>query len=120
MVDATQFTQLFQNLIGNALKFRRPDQPPVVQVQAHASEDGWIFTVTDNGIGIEPEYHDRVFVIFQRLHTRDHYAGNGIGLALCRKIVEGRGGTIWLSQPAAGGTAVQFSVPHRAGDTRPT
>ena len=119
MVDATQFTQLFQNLIGNALKFRRPDQPPVVQVQAHASEDGWIFTVTDNGIGIEPEYHDRVFVIFQRLHTRDHYAGNGIGLALCRKIVEGRGGTIWLSQPAAGGTAVQFSVPHRSGDTRP-
>ncbi|WP_291430717.1 ATP-binding protein [Deinococcus sp.] len=119
MVDATQFTQLFQNLIGNALKFRRPDHPPVVQVQAHATQDGWTFTVTDNGIGIEPKYHDRVFVIFQRLHTREHYTGNGIGLALCRKIVEGRGGTIWLSQPEAGGTAVQFSVPYRPGDTRP-
>ncbi|GGS21924.1 ATP-binding protein [Deinococcus knuensis] len=118
MVDATQFTQLFQNLIGNALKFRRPDRPPTVQVQAQPGADSWTFTVTDNGIGIDPEYHERVFVIFQRLHTRDHYAGNGIGLALCRKIVEGRGGTIWLSETDGGGTTVQFSVPHRQGDAR--
>ncbi|GAA5448071.1 adaptive-response sensory-kinase SasA [Deinococcus depolymerans] len=116
MVDPTQFTQLFQNLIGNALKFRRPGTPPRVQLSAQPHPDGWQFTVSDNGIGIDPAYFERVFVIFQRLHTRDHYQGNGIGLALCRKIVEGRGGTIWLAGNPAGGTDVHFTVPQRPGE----
>lgn len=119
MVDPTQFTQLLQHLIGNALKFRREGTPPRVHLSAQPHPDGWQFTVSDNGIGIDPAYFERVFVIFQRLHTRDHYQGNGIGLALCRKIVEGRGGTIWLAGNAQGGTDVHFTVPFQSGDTAP-
>lgn len=119
MVDPTQFTQLLQHLIGNALKFRRDGAPPRVHLSARPHPDGWQFTVSDNGIGIDPAYFERVFVIFQRLHTRDHYQGNGIGLALCRKIVEGRGGTIWLAGNAQGGTDVHFTVPFQSGDTAP-
>ena len=119
MVDPTQFTQLLQHLIGNSLKFRREGTPPQVHLRAQPHPDGWQFTVSDNGIGIDPAYFERVFVIFQRLHTRDHYQGNGIGLALCRKIVEGRGGTIWLAGNAQGGTDVHFTVPFQSGDTAP-
>ena len=115
-VDPTQFTQLLQHLIGNSLKFRREGTPPQVHLRAQPHPDGWQFTVSDNGIGIDPAYSERVFVIFQRLHTRDHYQGNGIGLALCRKIVEGRGGTIWITGNAQGGTDVHFTVPFQSGD----
>src|SRR5690606_4647493 len=96
--DATQLHQLFLNLIGNAVKFRRPDVPPVLRIEAAPTEvagrPGWRVTVADNGIGIEPQYADRVFQVFQRLHTREEYEGTGIGLAICKKIVERHGGEI--------------------------
>jgi PAS domain S-box-containing protein len=101
--DATQLAQLFQNLIGNALKYCK--QKPEIHVGAGRKEDEWLFFVRDNGIGIEPEYFDRVFQMFQRLHTRNEYSGTGIGLAICRKIVERHGGKIWIeSQPGRGST----------------
>ncbi len=97
--DVTQLTQLFQNLIGNAIKYRNECKPEV-QVGATPVEDRWVFSVQDNGIGIEPQYFDRIFQMFQRLHTRKQYTGTGIGLAICRKIVERHGGRIWVeSQP---------------------
>jgi PAS domain S-box-containing protein len=102
--DASQMEQLFQNLIGNALKFRGGSQPQI-HVESKKQEDGWLFSVQDNGIGIDPQYADRIFVIFQRLHTRDEYPGTGIGLAICRRIVERHDGRIWLdSEPGRGST----------------
>ncbi|HVT35998.1 MAG TPA: ATP-binding protein, partial [Nevskiaceae bacterium] len=92
--DAAQLAQLLQNLVSNALKFRAPDRAPRVHVGAQRQEHGWLLTVRDNGIGIEPRYAGRVFGLFQRLHTRDLYPGSGIGLAICKKIVESHGGTI--------------------------
>lgn len=104
MGDPTQLLQLFQNLIGNALKFRG-EAPPQVRIEAEPVEGHWRFTVRDNGIGIAPEYHQRIFVLFQRLHGRTEYPGTGIGLAICKKIVERHGGTIGVaSEPGAGAT----------------
>ncbi len=102
--------QLFENLVGNALKFRGRE-PPRVEVSA-AREDGeWQFTVADNGIGIEPQYADRIFAVFQRLHSRDEYPGTGIGLAICKKIVETHGGKIWLSSQPGQGTRFCWTIP---------
>lgn len=110
--DRVQLRQLFQNLIENALKYRSA-APPEVAI-AVAQEGGrWHFTVRDNGIGIAPEYADRIFVIFQRLHTQAEYPGTGIGLALCKKIVERHGGRIWLEAQAGGGTTFHFTLPLR-------
>ena len=108
--DATQFTQLWQNLVGNALKFRGEEAP---QVWIEAQRDGamWRFIVRDNGIGIDPKYAARIFVIFQRLHTRSKYAGTGIGLAICKKIVERHGGQIWMDTPPQSGTSFVFTIP---------
>jgi two-component system, sensor histidine kinase and response regulator len=104
MGDPTQLLQLFQNLIGNALKFRR-DEPVRVNIEAEPGDTHWRFNVSDNGIGIAAEYHERIFVLFQRLHGRGDYPGTGIGLAICKKIVERHGGTISVeSQPGAGST----------------
>jgi PAS domain S-box-containing protein len=109
--DVVQIGQLLQNLIGNALKFHRPGVPPHVHVGARREGGAWVFRVADNGIGIEPEFRDRIFEIFQRLHSRDEYPGTGIGLAICRKIVERHGGRIWVESEPGGGTAFCFTLP---------
>jgi light-regulated signal transduction histidine kinase (bacteriophytochrome) len=104
-------TTLFVNLIGNSLKFRRPDVPPVIRVTAQPDGKQWRITVRDNGIGIETEFADKVFVIFQRLHARDAYEGTGIGLAIVKKIVEYHGGRIWLDLDVPEGTSINFTLP---------
>jgi signal transduction histidine kinase len=111
--DRGLLLQLFTNLLGNGLKFHREGVPPVVKVDAELVDDSWEITVTDNGIGIEPEYAEKIFVIFQRLHGRDRYTGTGIGLALAKKIVEFHGGRIGLAEPPAGepGAAIRLSLP---------
>ncbi|TMQ99989.1 HAMP domain-containing protein [Actinomadura soli] len=113
--DRTQLIQLFQNLLGNAIKFRRADEPPRITVDARRAGDEWEFRCADNGIGIEARHADRIFLIFQRLHPRDRYSGTGIGLALCKKIVEYHGGRIWLDTDAPGptGTTFHWTLPTR-------
>ncbi len=112
--DPVQLTQLFQNLIGNAVKYRN-ERRPQIHVAAEERENEWVFSVRDNGIGIDPQFKDRIFVIFQRLHTRCEYPGTGIGLALCQRIVERHSGRIWVeSQPGTGSTFF-FSLPSMAG-----
>jgi light-regulated signal transduction histidine kinase (bacteriophytochrome) len=112
--NPTLLAQVLQNLVGNAVKFRRPDTPPRIEVRAWREDDEWHFRCSDNGIGIEPRYAERVFVIFQRLHAKDAYDGTGIGLAMCRKIIEHHGGRIWLDaegdDPAVG-TTVRWTLP---------
>jgi light-regulated signal transduction histidine kinase (bacteriophytochrome) len=109
--DPTLLTMLWQNLIGNAVKFRRADQPPHIVIECKQRAGEWFVTVTDNGIGIDKEYVDKVFVIFQRLHGRDRYSGTGLGLALCKKIVEHHGGTIRIDASYDGGTRFEFTLP---------
>ena len=110
MADKTQIMQLFQNLIGNAIKFRS-EQAPEIQINAERLEDEWLFSVKDNGIGIEPQFSKRIFVIFQRLHTRDEYPGTGMGLAICKKIVECHRGKIWLESELGEGATFYFTLP---------
>ncbi|HYE04779.1 MAG TPA: ATP-binding protein [Planctomycetota bacterium] len=105
-----QLVQLFQNLIGNALKFRG-EVPPVVEITAERGEGEWILHVRDNGIGIAPEYHQRIFEVFQRLHARGEYAGTGIGLAICKKIVERIGGRIWVTSASGAGATFSLAIP---------
>ncbi|MGH3645426.1 MAG: sensor histidine kinase [Mycobacterium sp.] len=111
--DPTLLAMLWQNLIGNAMKFRREDRAPQIVIECEPGTDdtGWLFTLSDNGIGIAPEFVDKVFVIFQRLHGRDAYGGTGIGLALCKKIVEHHGGAIWIDTSYTEGTRFRFTLP---------
>jgi PAS domain S-box-containing protein len=109
--DATQLGQLLRNLLDNAVKFRRPDVPPRVRVEAAPDGESWVFRVSDNGLGIEPRYFERIFVIFQRLHLQEEYPGTGIGLAVCRRIVERHGGRIWVESEAGVGSTFCFALP---------
>ena len=109
-VDVVQFGQLLQNLLSNAVKFRGDDRP-AVHVGTRRDDAEWIFEVRDNGIGIDPGLRDRIFAVFQRLHTRDEYPGTGIGLAIAQKIVERHGGRIWVDSEPGTGTTFSFSIP---------
>ena len=111
VADATQLGQIFQNLIGNAVKFRAEGRTPEIRVAAQRGTAEWTFSVGDNGIGIEPQYYERVFRVFQRLHTRTRYPGTGIGLAICKKIVERHGGRIWIESRPEQGTTFFFTLP---------
>jgi len=110
LADSTQLMQVFQNLIGNALKFRR-QVPPAIHISAQRLEEAWLFAVQDNGIGIDPQFFERIFIIFQRLHTRDEYTGTGMGLAICKKIIEGHRGQIWLESEPGQGSTFFFTIP---------
>ncbi|MEH2408836.1 GAF domain-containing protein [Nostoc sp.] len=128
MADTTQLTQVFQNLIANAIKFCRHQQPQVhigvargganpdgESLNVIPSVDEWLFWVRDNGIGLESQYDERIFIIFQRLHGRDKYPGTGIGLAICKKIIERHGGRIWVKSKPGQGSTFYFTIPDRAG-----
>jgi light-regulated signal transduction histidine kinase (bacteriophytochrome) len=108
--ERSLLVSLFQNLIANAVKFRG-EEPLRIRVDARRDGERWELSCTDNGIGVEPQYAERIFVIFQRLHTKEAYEGTGIGLALCRKIVEYHGGSMWLDTDHHGGACVRFTLP---------
>jgi signal transduction histidine kinase len=115
--DRTHVAQVLQNLIGNAIKFRGKE-PPVVSVQAEKADQQWRFSVSDNGIGIAPEYAENVFVVFQRLHARTEYPGNGIGLAICKKIIEHYHGKIWVESEDGSGSTFKFTMPSHGPEER--
>jgi PAS domain S-box-containing protein len=114
--DEVQLAQLFQNLIGNALKFRS-DSVPRIHVGVQELEAEWQFEVRDNGIGIEPQYYERIFMVFQRLHNKGEYPGTGIGLAICKKVVERHGGRIWVTSRPGEGSSFHFTLPKQRGDS---
>jgi two-component system, chemotaxis family, sensor kinase Cph1 len=109
----TSMLQIFQNLVANALKFCGKEAPRV-DVRASEREDGWEFSVADNGIGIDPRYFDRIFVIFQRLHAREQYGGTGMGLSICKRIIDGLGGRIWVESELGHGARFHFFLPKQA------
>ncbi|MEL6137111.1 MAG: ATP-binding protein [Cyanobacteria bacterium J06628_6] len=111
VADEVQLMQLFQNLLGNAIKFRQKGVPPHIHIGVERQEDHWLFAVRDNGIGLDPQFGERIFVIFQRLHTRDEYPGSGMGLAICKKIVDCHRGQIWVESEVGQGSTFYFTLP---------
>ena len=109
--DPSQIHQVFANLVGNAIKYRCPDRPPEIRITAGREDGRWRFAVQDNGIGIDSEYHDRIFEVFQRLHTQNEYEGTGIGLAVVKRIVERHGGRCWLESAPGEGSTFFFTLP---------
>jgi light-regulated signal transduction histidine kinase (bacteriophytochrome) len=112
--DRNEFVQLFELLIENAVKYAREGIAPEITISAERQADRWVLSVRDNGIGIEPEYQQKIFNVFQRLHPRSEYEGTGIGLAICRKIVEVHGGRIWVESEPGAGSTFRFTVPDAA------
>jgi len=114
MADSSQIGRILQNLISNALKFH-DGVPPQIDLKVRQEQNEWIFSVTDNGIGIRPQDQQRIFVIFQRLHTFQEYPGSGMGLAVCKRILERHGGRIWVSSEPGAGSTFYFSLPVASG-----
>ena len=110
-VDQGQLAQVFQNLLGNAVKFRRKEECPRIHVSAVDSGAEWMISVQDNGIGIDARHAERIFQMFQRLHTRAEYPGTGIGLAVCKKVVERHGGKLWVESEPGAGSTFRFTIP---------
>jgi len=110
-VHEVHLQQVFQNLIGNAVKYRDPERPPIVHITTEREEGCWIFAVSDNGIGIAPEHKENIFGLFKRLHTRDEYSGTGIGLAICERIVDRYHGRIWVESEPGRGSTFRFKLP---------
>jgi light-regulated signal transduction histidine kinase (bacteriophytochrome) len=110
MADSTQIGQVFQNLIINGIKFHG-EETPKIHISAEKKENYWVFSVQDNGIGIDPQYSERIFEIFKRLNSRDRYPGTGVGLAICKKIIERQGGCIWVESELGKGSTFYFTLP---------
>jgi light-regulated signal transduction histidine kinase (bacteriophytochrome) len=110
-VDRVKLVQVFQNLIGNAIKFRNPREAPRVEIRAQELGLAWEISISDNGIGFEPQFSDRIFVLFQRLNAPRQYSGTGIGLAICKRIIEAHGGTITAESSPGKGSAFRFTLP---------
>lgn len=107
----TPITQVFHSLLDNALKYSKKDVPSIIEVAAVENEKEWEFSIKDNGIGIDPQFYDKIFIIFQRLHDRDQYDGTGIGLSIAKKHIEFLGGKIWLKSSLGKGTVFYFTIP---------
>jgi light-regulated signal transduction histidine kinase (bacteriophytochrome) len=110
-VDRGQMVRLFQNLVGNAVKYRKPGQPSEVHISAEQKGTEWVISIRDNGIGFDPQYASIIFAPFKRLHTAEEYPGTGVGLAICRRIVQAQGGRIWAESQPGEGTTVFFTLP---------
>lgn len=113
MADRIQLVQLFQNLVGNAIKYRTAERPHIHVSARRGRPNEWIFSIRDNGIGIDPKYSERIFLMFQRLHSRDEFSGTGIGLTLCKKIAERHGGRIWVEPNEGPGSTFHVALPER-------